>query len=128
MTPPMYMRVRNVFESAKLTSPFTFINTLSWNDTGKLTDSFIVFRPSGGSDIQYDRAGDSFVQIDLIGAKGKNSAIETATNNIVEWVSGQIGTSTCIGAVRLLGGIPQPVMTTEGRLVMRLMLCCTYGE
>ncbi|MCS3430030.1 hypothetical protein [Klebsiella sp. BIGb0407] len=87
-----------------------------------------MFRPSGGSDIQHDRAGDSYVQIDIIGAEKKQSTVETATNQIVEWVSGQDGADSCIGAVRLLGGIPQPVMTTEGRLVMRLMLCCTYGE
>ena len=127
MTPPMYERVRDAFKAAKLTNGF-IINTLYWNDTGKLTDAFIVFRPSGGSDIQHDRAGDHFVQVGLIGAKGKNSVIESATNQIVEWVSGQDGADPCIGAVRLLGGIPNPVTTTEGRLVMRLMLCCTYGE
>ena len=127
MTPPMYERVRSTFKSIGLTRGFTD-QPLMWKDTGKANEGFIVFRPSGGSDIQHDRAGDSYVQIDIIGAEKKQSTVETATNQIVEWVSGQDGADPCIGAVRLLGGIPQPVQTTEGRLVMRLMLCCTYGE
>ncbi|WP_445012405.1 phage tail termination protein, partial [Enterobacter hormaechei] len=47
MTTPMYKRVRNVLVDAGLTTGY-IIQSLSWVDSGKLTDRFIVFRPNGG--------------------------------------------------------------------------------
>ncbi|MDT0228506.1 hypothetical protein N7583_22350 [Serratia marcescens] len=127
MTPPMYLRLRNLFENAGLTAGLT-IQTLMWNDTGKLSDAFIVFRPGGGSDIQYDRGGDFFVMVDVVGAKGKNAEADAAANKIADYISGQQGADSCVGALRLLGGSPTPIPSAEGRLIYRLLVCCTYGE
>ncbi|MEL5245469.1 hypothetical protein PTR67_10400 [Serratia nevei] len=127
MTPPMYLRLRNLFERAGLTAGLT-IQTLMWNDTGKLSDAFIVFRPGGGSDIQNDRGGDFFVMVDVVGAKGKNAEADAAANKIADYISGQQGADSCVGAMRLLGGYPAPISSAEGRLIYRLLVCCTYGE
>lgn len=127
MTPPMYLRLRNLFESAGLTAGLT-IQTLMWNDTGKLSDAFIVFRPGGGSDIQNDRGGDFFVMVDVVGAKGKNAEADAAVNEIADYISGQQGADSCVGVMRLLGGYPTPIPSAEGRLIYRLLVCCTYGE
>lgn len=127
MTPPMYLRLRDHFEDAGLTAGLT-IQILMWNDTGKPSDAFIVFRSGGGSDVQHDRGGDFFVMVDVIGAKGKNTAADAVANRIAEFISGQEGADSCVGAMRLLGGLPLPVTSTEGRLIYRLMVCCTYGE
>lgn len=51
MTPAMYERVRNYFVDAGLTTGF-IVQMLAWDDTTKLTDAFIVFRPNGGTDIE----------------------------------------------------------------------------
>ncbi|MFS7191041.1 hypothetical protein AB6864_00885 [Serratia proteamaculans] len=127
MTPPMYRRLRDHFEDAGLTAGFT-IQILMWNDTGKLSDAFIVFRSGGGSDVQHDRGGDFFVMVDVIGAKGKNAEADAAANRIAEFISDQEGADSCVGAMRLLGGLPPPITSTEGRLIYRLLVSCTYGE
>lgn len=127
MTPPMYRRLRNLFESVGLTTGLT-IQTLMWNDTGKLSEAFIVFRSGGGSDVQHDRGGDFFVMVDVIGAKGKNDEADAAANRIAEFISDQEGADSCVGAMRLLGGLPPPITSTEGRLIYRLLVSCTYGE
>ncbi|QXX98786.1 hypothetical protein IM817_11690 [Serratia marcescens] len=127
MTPPMYLRLRNLFESAGLTAGLT-IQTLMWNDTGELSDAFIVFRPGGGSDIQNDRGGDFFVMVDVVGAKGKNAEADAAANKIADYISSQQVADSCVGAMRLLGGSPTPIPSAEGRLIYRLLVCCTYGE
>ncbi|HFJ4329527.1 phage tail termination protein [Serratia liquefaciens] len=127
MTPPMYLRLRDHFEDAGLTAGLT-IQILMWNDTGKPSDAFIVFRSGGGSDVQHDRGGDFFVMVDVIGAKGKNTVADAVANRIAEFISDQEGADSCVGAMRLLGGVPAPIPSAEGRLIYRLMVCCTYGE
>lgn len=127
MTPPMYRRLRDHFEDAGLTAGFT-IQTLTWNDTGKLSDAFIVFRSGGSSDVQHDRGGDFFVMVDVIGAKSKNAEADAAANRIADFISDQEGADSCVGAMRLLGGLPPPITSTEGRLIYRLLVSCTYGE
>ena len=127
MTPPMYLRLRDHFEDAGLTAGLT-IQILMWNDTGKPSDAFMVFRSGGGSDVQHDRGGDFFVMVDVIGAKGKNTVADAVANRIAEFISDQEGADSCVGAMRLLGGVPAPIPSAEGRLIYRLMVCCTYGE
>jgi len=127
VTPPMYLRLRDHFEDAGLTAGLT-IQILMWNDTGKPSDAFIVFRSGGGSDVQHDRGGDFFVMVDVIGAKGKNTVADAVANRIAEFISDQEGADSCVGAMRLLGGVPAPIPSAEGRLIYRLMVCCTYGE
>lgn len=127
MTTPMYLRLRDHFRDAGLTAGLT-IQTLMWNDTGKPSDAFIVFRSGGGSDIQHDRGGDFFVMVDVIGAKGKNTVANAVANRIAEFISDQEGADSCVGAMRLLGGIPAPIVSAEGRIIFRLLVCCTYGE
>jgi len=127
VTPPMYRRLRDHFEDAGLTAGFT-IQTLMWNDTGKLSDAFIVFRSGGGSDVQHDRGGDFFVMVDVVGAKGKNAEADAAANRIADFISNQEGADSCVGVMRLLGGLPAPIVSAEGRIIYRLLVCCTYGE
>ncbi|HFI5325904.1 TPA: hypothetical protein ACGQSM_003738 [Serratia liquefaciens] len=127
MTPPMYRRLRDHFQDVGLTAGLT-IQTLMWNDTGKPSDAFIVFRSGGGSDVKHDRGGDFFVMVDVIGAKGKNTVVDAVANRIAEFISDQEGVDSCVGAMRLLGGVPAPILSAEGRLIYRLMVCCTYGE
>lgn len=124
---PMYLRLRNHFEEAGLTAGL-IIQTLTWNDTGKLSDAFIVFRHGGSTDVQYDRGGDLFVHVDVIGAKGKNDDVAVKANQISDFISEQVGADSCVGALRLLGGVPQPILSAEGRMIFRLLICCTYGE
>ncbi|VTT34740.1 Uncharacterised protein [Klebsiella pneumoniae] len=57
MNPPMHKRVRNIFVDAGLTVGYT-VQSLTWTDTGKLTERFIVFRPNGGTAVYRDMAAD----------------------------------------------------------------------
>ena len=82
MTPPMYMRLKDLFVAGGLTAGFK-VQWRQWRDTGKDTDQFIVFRPSGGTDITFDLGGDWYVMVDVISSKANPDAADAAVNAIV---------------------------------------------
>ena len=127
MTPPMHTRVRNLFANAGLAEGFT-IQQLVWSDSGSLSDAFLVFRPNGGSAVRKDLGSEYYVMVDVIGAKGANGAADTAVQNIIDYVQANPISDECVGHIENVGGIPAPVLTTEGRLVYRLLFACLYGE
>lgn len=127
MNPPMHTRVRNHFVEAGLTEGFT-TQMLVWNDSGKLTDSFLVFRPNGGSTIRDELGAEYYVMVDVIGAKGGNGAVDERAQKIINSIQNNPMPNDCIGHIENVGGIPAPVLTTEGRLVYRLLFACLYGE
>lgn len=127
MTPAMYMRLRDLFVDEGLTSGFK-VQWRQCRDTGKDADQFIVFRPSGGTNIEYDRGGDWYVMVDVVSSKTNPDAADAAVNAIVEYISAQSGADDCVGALSLVGNVPAPISTEEGRLVTRLLVSCTYGE
>ena len=126
MTPPMHTRVRNYFENAGLTDGFS-IQQLVWSDSGNLSDAFMIFRPNGGSAVRKDLGSEYYVMVDVIGAKGANGAADTAVQNIIDYVQQHPMADECVGYLENLGGIPAPVLTTEGRLVYRLQFVATFG-
>lgn len=127
MTPAMYMRLKDLFMDEGLTAGFK-VQWRIWRDTGKDADQFIVFRPSGGTNIEYDRGGDWYVMVDVVSSKANPDAADAAVNAIVEYISAQSGADDCVGALSLVGNVPAPISTEEGRLVTRLLVSCTYGE
>lgn len=127
MTPAMYMRLKDLFVAEGLTAGFK-VQWRIWRDTGKDADQFIVFRPSGGTNIEYDRGGDWYVMVDVISSKANPDAADSAVNAIVKYISAQSGADDCVGALSLVGNVPSPISTEEGRLVTRLLISCTYGE
>ncbi|EIY5129720.1 hypothetical protein ML080_002697 [Klebsiella variicola] len=127
MTPAMYMRLKDLFVAEKLTEGFK-VQWRQWKDSGKDADQFIVFRPSGGTNIEYDRGGDWYVMVDVISSKANPDAADSAVNAIVEYISAQSGADDCVGALQLVGNVPAAIPTEEGRLVTRLLVSCTYGE
>lgn len=127
MTPAMYMRLKDLFVAEGLTSGFK-VQWRIWRDTGKDADQFIVFRPSGGTNVEYDRGGDWYVMVDVVSSKSDPDAADSAVNAIVEYISAQSGADDCVGALSLVGNVPAPIPTEEGRLVTRLLVSCTYGE
>ncbi|HGK4025576.1 TPA: hypothetical protein ACJ2OR_001925 [Klebsiella pneumoniae] len=127
MTPPMYMRLKDLFLAEGLTADFK-VQWRQWRDTGKDADHFIVFRSSGGTDITFDLGGDWYVMVDVISSKANPDVADAAVNAIVEYISAQSGADDCVGALRLVGNVPAPIPTEEGRLVTRLLISCTYGE
>lgn len=127
MNPPMHTRVRDLFVDSGLTAGF-LTQLLVWNDTGKLTDKFIVFRPNGGSAVRNDLGSEYYVMVDVIGAKGGNGALDVAVQSIIDTVQQNPMPNDCIGHIENVGGIPAPVLTAEGRLVYRLLFACLYGE
>lgn len=127
MTPPMHTRVRNYFVDAGLTAGFT-TQLLMWNDSGNLSESFIVFRPNGGSAVRNGLGSEYYVMVDVVGAKGKNGAVDAAVQVIIDYVQQNPMTDNCVGYLENISGIPAPVLTTEGRLVYRLQFVATFGS
>lgn len=127
MTPPMHARVRNYLNDAGLTDGFQ-VQLLMWNDSGNLSDRFMVFRPNGGSAIRNQLGSEYYVLLDVIGAKGGNGAVDERVQAIIDYVQQNPMTDDCVGYLENLGGIPAPVLTTEGRLVYRLQFVATFGS
>ncbi|HBC8967084.1 hypothetical protein EOL18_27225 [Raoultella ornithinolytica] len=127
MTPAMYIRLKDLFVAEGLTAGFK-VQWRIWRDTGKDADQFIVFRPSGGTNINFDLGGDWYVMVDVVSSKSDPDAADSAVNAIVEYISVQSGADDCVGALSLVGNVPAPISTEEGRLVTRLLVSCTYGE
>lgn len=127
MTPAMYMRLKDLFLAEGLTAGFK-VQWRIWRDTGKDADQFIVFRPSGGTNITFDLGGDWYVMVDVVSSKSDPDTADAAVNAIVEYISAQSGADDCVGALSLVGNVPAPISTEEGRLVTRLLVSCTYGE
>lgn len=127
MNPPMHTRVKNYLSDAGLTDGFQ-VQLLMWNDTGSLSDRFMVFRPNGGSAIRNQLGGEYYVLLDVIGAKGGNGAVDERVQAIIDYVQQNPMADACVGYLQNLGGIPSPVLTTEGRLVYRLQFVCTFGN
>ncbi|STU27912.1 Uncharacterised protein [Klebsiella pneumoniae] len=116
MTPPMHRRVRNVFVESGLTAGY-IVQSLSWNDTGKASDRFIVFRPNGGTPVDRDMAADYYVMVDVI-SKGKASADYAQSENdaqaIIDYVQQKPDDAHLPWQISNMGGIPSPVITAEG--------------
>lgn len=127
MTPSMADRVRDYFVDAGLTTGFK-VQKFVWNDTAVLTDKFMVFRPNGGSNIRNDLGAEYLVLVDVIGAKNGNQSADDAVQAIIANVQANPMPNDCIGHIENFGGIPSPVLTTEGRLVYRLQFACLFAE
>ncbi|VXB75933.1 conserved hypothetical protein [Pantoea brenneri] len=127
MNPPMHTRVRNHFVDSGLTTGF-ITQLLMWNDSGKLTDAFMVFRPNGGGNIRNQLGSDYHVLVDVIGAKSANRIADQRVQDVIDYVQQNPMADDCIGYLENLGGIPAPVLTTEGRLVYRLQFVATFGS
>ena len=127
MTPAMYMRLKDLFMAEGLTTGFK-VQWRQWKDSGRDADQFIVFRPSGGTNVEYDRGGDWYVMVDVVSSKSDPDAADAAVNAIVEYISEQSGADDCVGALQLVGNVPAAIPTEDGRLVTRLLISCTYGE
>ncbi|EOE6860063.1 hypothetical protein ACKS2O_002516 [Cronobacter dublinensis] len=127
MNPPMHTRLRDYFVDAGLTAGFT-TQLLMWNDTGNMSERFMVFRPNGGSSIRNELGAEYYVLVDVIGAKGSNGDLDNSVQQIIQHVQSDPLPSNCIGYIENFGGIPAPVLTAEGRLVYRLQFAIKYGE
>ena len=127
MNPPMHTRVRDCFVSAGLTTGFK-TQLLIWSDSGVSTDAFMVFRPDGGSSIRYDLGSDYYILVDVVGAEKDSARTDSAVQAIIEYVQKNPMADECVGYLQNMGGIPSPVLTTEGRLVYRLQFVATHGD
>lgn len=58
--------------------------------------------------------------------EGKAKA-EADVEAIIEYVKANPMTNRFLGQISNMGGIPSPVMTTEGRMVWRLQFACLFG-
>lgn len=127
MTPMMHERVRNMFGDAGLTAGFT-VQKLMYDDPEDLTQSVMVFRPNGGTDVRNDLGSEHYVLVDVIAAKDRRGDAANAVQRIVDYVQANPMADECVGYIQNMGAIPAPVLTEEGRMTFRLQFACTYGE
>jgi hypothetical protein len=121
----MYMRLKDLFVAEGLLRGLR--QWRQWRDTGRMPISSscsglpavpISVRPRR----RLVRDGR------CVSSKANPDAADAAVNAIVEYISAQSGADDCVGALQLVGNVPAPIPTEEGRLVTRLLVSCTYGE
>lgn len=127
MNPPMYERVKNLFQDAGLTSGMV-VQLNFFEDTKKATDSFIVFRPNNGVGLPNSDSGEHYVLVDVIGRKDKRAITSSNSQAILDYVEANPLSDKCVGQIQSMGFLPPPILTEEGRPVYRLQFSCLYGE
>lgn len=127
MTPLMYERVRNLIVGAGLTGNAK-VQLRYWRDTGKQTDSFVVFRPAGGSPLRNDLGSEYMVRVDIIGVVDRDVEAEEIANSILSYVQDNPMPNDCIGHIENVGGFPQPMLSSERRIVYSLQFACLFAE
>ncbi|HCR0384575.1 TPA: hypothetical protein OMS42_001310 [Enterobacter kobei] len=127
MNPPMYERVKNLFQDAGLTAGMV-VQLNFFEDTKKATDSFIVFRPNNGVGLPNSDSGEHYVLVDVIGRKDKRAITSSNSQAILDYVEANPLSDKCVGQIQSMGFLPPPILTEEGRPVYRLQFSCLYGE
>lgn len=127
MTPMMYERVRDLIVGAGLTGNAK-VQLRYWKDTGTKTDSFVVFRPAGGSPVRNDLGSEYMVRVDIIGVVDRDAEAEQLANSIVSYVQDNPMPNDCIGHIENVGGFPQPMLSSERRIVYSLQFACLFAE
>lgn len=127
MTPSMYERVKNLFVAAGLTDG-RIVQLGFFEDTKKATDSFIVFRPNSGVGLPNSDSGEHYVLVDVIGQRDKRGATAQASQAILDYIEQNPLSDKCVGQIEVMGFLPPPILTEEGRPVYRLQFSCLYGE
>lgn len=130
MSNAKYSLLRDLFYSSGLTDGYK-IQQLAFVDTKNLADRFMVFRPSGGTNIDGITSSQYFVDVVLVSAAGVTGEFERISDDvsaIVDFVCNNAYVDACLGQVTNMGGIPAPTMTAEGRLVWMLQFSCLYGR
>ncbi|MGB7799805.1 phage tail termination protein [Buttiauxella sp.] len=127
MNPPMFERVRNMFQAAGLNDG-RIVQLTFFEDTKKASDAFIVFRPNNGIGIPNSDSGEHYVLVDVIGPKDKRSLTTSASQAILDYVEKHPLSDKYVGQIQAISFLPPPVLTDEGRPVYRLQFACLYGE
>lgn len=126
MTPTMPERVRDYLKDAGLLDNCV-VQMLRWIDSSKKTDTFVVFRSNGGSNIRNDLGAEYYILVDVVGPINNDRKTDQLANSIIDYVQ-KNPLSNCLGYIENMGGTPAPVETTEGRLVYRLLFRVVFGE
>ncbi|MEB5922721.1 phage tail termination protein [Franconibacter daqui] len=126
MTPPMYERVKNMLTSAGLTDGYK-VQLLLFVDSGKPAETFLVFRPGGGTTIRNDLASDYYVETLLIGAKDNLRAAVGRMLEIINYVQDNPTADECVNYIECMG-IPSPTLSAEGRPIFTIRFRCVYGD
>ena len=107
------------------------LQQLVFIDSNDLSDRFMVFRPSGGTNVDAISSSQYFVDVILVSASGVSGEYERSFNDvsaIIDFVCNNAYVDACLGQVTNMGGIPSPTMTSEGRMVWMLQFSCLYGR
>lgn len=127
MTPPMFQRLWDYFQSQGFTTNYTE-QYFNWRDSGDLNERFMVFRPAGSTPIRQGMATEWHVRVDVV--SGIDSKMDT-TNDvqaIIDAIAADPMAFGCAGYITPVNGIPEPILTIEGRLVYRLLFSCLHGD
>ncbi|WP_392559787.1 phage tail termination protein [Orbus mooreae] len=121
----MYQKAREYVAKSGLLGG-VIIQYLIWKDKGK-DKTYLVFRPSGGSSLSGSLGNEYHVLIDFIAPDNDPESIDDLVTNVAEYIT-QHQFDDCLGFIQVLGAIPTPVTTEDGRIVYRLQISIKHGN
>ncbi|MFW3388550.1 UNVERIFIED_CONTAM: hypothetical protein RF648_21425 [Kocuria sp. CPCC 205274] len=127
MNPPLYERLRRVFDDANLTDGYD-AQMLFFEDPEDENVSVMVFRPNGGAAYPHDLGSDHYVTVDVVGSRFRKRETTNRAQFIIDYFRENPRAFGCLGYIQSMGGLPGPIQTEEGRIVYRLPFVCTFGD
>ena len=125
MNTPAFISFMNYLEISHLTDGYK-LQMVQWEEQpdDKGTMKYMVFQPNGGSGRVYDIRADDTVMLTLVSAKKDALPVIERSQEILDYVT-EHPIDPCLNSVFNLGGIPSPIPTQAGRVVVRLLFRCT---
>lgn len=121
----MYKEFHNYLSRTELLKG-AIVQYLRWRDVGQ-DKIYLVFRPSGGSNLSNSLANEYFVQVDFVAPCNDLEQIDDLVHNVVDYIK-ENQFDEKLGNVQVVGNIPSPISTVDDRLVYRLLISVQNGE
>ncbi|MEQ5254185.1 hypothetical protein ABN234_02805 [Providencia rettgeri] len=113
----------NYLERVNLTDGF-IVQRLDWKERpDSKIQQYIVIRPASGSGRLGELSADDYVDVILVSAQDDPIPALTRADEILKYVAANPGDCN-LNSVFNMGGLPNPIPTSDNRVVFRLSFRC----
>ncbi|MDY0685646.1 hypothetical protein ACFGWO_07560 [Pasteurella multocida] len=115
------MNLLNVFKSHVISSNLFSLFQVQlhqWKDNGDKKSEYIVFQNNGGTPIRDGLSSESYIIISIIGSVQSGYSAATKANELINFIKQNAITE--FGYIENMGGVPNPIFTSDNRMTMQL--------
>nr|WP_284041670.1 hypothetical protein [Pasteurella multocida] len=89
-----------------------------WKDNGDKKSEYIVFQNNGGTPIRDGLSSESYITISIIGSVQSGYSAAKKANELINFIKQNAITE--FGYIENMGGVPNPIFTSDNRMTMQL--------